>query len=67
MKIKKKLTMKDMPGNMRYVNELLYKHVLYSRYFLNTEFTYKVNKKKSFREGNTRDNGRNQMAYEYNA
>ena len=33
MKIKKKLTMKDIPGNMRYVNELLYKHVLYSRYF----------------------------------
>ena len=51
MKIKKKLTMKDIPGNMRYVNELLYKHVLYSRYFLNTEFTYKVNKKNIFQRG----------------
>ena len=33
MKIKKKLTMKDIPGNMRYVNELLYKHVLIAGIF----------------------------------
>ena len=35
--------------------------------FLNTDLNIKLIKKISFREGNTKDNGRNQMAYEYNA